>query len=301
MDANTEPLSAIRRPSFTATKSAPADQQLPIRAHLQLIEASYLTVDQIAARAEKKLPKLQDLFRSRAIVVVGREARGYLGSFTNDKWELGGERLHEIHLNTDRKCGHRTVTRGEDATATLAHELAHLYAHHHGIKDTSNRGRYHGKKFAVLAEALGCHTARASGSHYGIVTDCLQDWAREAYADLIVVMDDALRLNSTPTTRPTPATIAPTAPTSPEGKYVFATCACVLPTGRRRTLRMAAGQWPLGRVWCESCRSPFGIGETESEESQPFWSTLTPGSETLTAPASLPLTPVSTAEAHLVR
>lgn len=301
MNANAEPLAAIRRPSFTATKSAPAYQQLPVRAHLQLIEASYLTVDQIAARAEERLPKIQDMFRSRAIVVVGREARGYLGSFTSNKWELGGERLHEIHLNTDRQCGHRTATRGEDATVTLAHELAHLYAHHHGVRDTSNRGRYHGQKFAVLAEALGCHTARPSGSHYGIVTDCLQDWAREAYADLIVVMDDALRLNSTPTTTPDPVTIAPTTPTASEGKYVFATCACVLASGRRRTLRMATGQWPLGRVWCETCRTPFSSGETEGEESQPFWSTLASDSETFTAPASLPLTAVLPAEAHQAR
>lgn len=300
MNAKPAPSSEVRE-FRTRTTSLPERQQLPVRAHLQLIEASYLTVDQIAARSETRLPKIQDLFRSRAIVVIGREARGYLGSFTSDKWELNGERLHEIHLNSDRQCGHRTATTGEDATVTLAHELAHLYAHHHGIKDTSNRSRYHGKKFAVLAEALGCHTARPSGSHYGVATDHLQDWAREAYADLIVIMDDALRLNSTPRTSPSTATTSPAAPTVSDGKYVFATCACVLPTGRHRTLRMATGQWPLGRVWCEACRTPFGSGDAEREESRPFWSTLASGPEMLPTPATLPFTTALPAQAHRAR
>lgn len=43
----------------------------------------------------------------------------------------------------------------ENIVATLIHEACHLYAMQKGIKDTSNNGVYHNKRFKELAEARG--------------------------------------------------------------------------------------------------------------------------------------------------
>ena len=43
----------------------------------------------------------------------------------------------------------------ENIVATLIHEGCHLYAMQNGIKDTSNRGCYHNRRFKALAESRG--------------------------------------------------------------------------------------------------------------------------------------------------
>lgn len=43
----------------------------------------------------------------------------------------------------------------ENVVATLIHEASHLYALINGIKDTSNQGVYHNKKFKEIAENKG--------------------------------------------------------------------------------------------------------------------------------------------------
>ncbi len=43
----------------------------------------------------------------------------------------------------------------ENIVATLIHEACHLYAMQNGIRDTSNRGIYHNKRFKELAETRG--------------------------------------------------------------------------------------------------------------------------------------------------
>ncbi|MFR1493833.1 MAG: SprT-like domain-containing protein [Eubacterium ventriosum] len=48
----------------------------------------------------------------------------------------------------------------ENVVATLIHEGCHLYAIANGIKDTSNHGVYHNRKFKELAEARGLKITR---------------------------------------------------------------------------------------------------------------------------------------------
>ena len=43
----------------------------------------------------------------------------------------------------------------EEVDATMLHEMPHLYNLTHGIKDVSNNGYYHNKKFKETAEAYG--------------------------------------------------------------------------------------------------------------------------------------------------
>lgn len=259
---------------------------LPVRHHAKLMHAAYRTAAELAVRAEDALPRIKELFLSRAVVIVGRQARTRLGTFTAGSWNLDGTDLHEIHLNADRRCGHPTASTGEDAVVTLAHELAHLYAHENGIRDTSNRGRYHSRRFAQVAAGLGCRVVRPNPAPYGFVTDALTDQARSLNTDLIALMDDALRLHAGQPRLQRAAdsvgSVSPETPVSANGKYVFASCQCLL-AGRARTVRMSVGQWAMGAVWCGVCQQPFTT-TTAGAESQPSWSSSPARPEALPMP-----------------
>lgn len=69
------------------------------------------------------------------------------GHFAASAWS---DDSHEILL------GAESLSRGAVETAgTVIHELAHAYAAHNGIKDTSNAGRYHSGKFREIGERFG--------------------------------------------------------------------------------------------------------------------------------------------------
>lgn len=70
-------------------------------------------------------------------------------------WTNGETATHELNLSADYL--NRPI---ENVVATLIHEGCHLYAMQQGIKDTSNRGVYHNKRFKELAEARGLHIER---------------------------------------------------------------------------------------------------------------------------------------------
>ena len=58
----------------------------------------------------------------------------------------------------------------ENIVATLIHEGCHLYAMQNGIKDTSNRGVYHNKRFKTLAEDRGLIIEKHSRYGWTITT-----------------------------------------------------------------------------------------------------------------------------------
>lgn len=61
-----------------------------------------------------------------------------------------------ISGNVEINIGAGTLDRPiENVVATLQHELIHYYCYLHEIKDTSNNGRYHNKRFKAEAEARG--------------------------------------------------------------------------------------------------------------------------------------------------
>lgn len=69
------------------------------------------------------------------------------GHFAASVWS---DDSHEILL------GAESLSRGAVETAgTVIHELAHAYAAHNDIKDTSNAGRYHSGKFREIGERFG--------------------------------------------------------------------------------------------------------------------------------------------------
>lgn len=77
---------------------------------------------------------------------------GAYGHVTTSKvWKSeNGTESYELNIGADY------LTRPiENVVATLIHEATHLYCLQNNIKDTSNKGVYHNKKFKEIAETKG--------------------------------------------------------------------------------------------------------------------------------------------------
>ena len=84
-------------------------------------------------------------------IISLKKTPGAYGHITCEKvWQTAVGNRYEINIST------ATLARPiEDTTATLLHEMCHLYALENGIKDTSRGNTYHNKKFKEIAEARG--------------------------------------------------------------------------------------------------------------------------------------------------
>ena len=81
---------------------------------------------------------------------------GTYGHITVNKvWNCNNIKTHELNVCSDYL--NRPI---ENIVATLIHEACHLYALQNNIKDTSNHGIYHNRRFKELAEARGLHIDR---------------------------------------------------------------------------------------------------------------------------------------------
>lgn len=73
----------------------------------------------------------------------------------NKVWHSNDSFTRELNLSADYL--NRPI---ENVVSTLIHEGCHLYAIQSGIKDTSNNGVYHNKRFKALAEERGLSITR---------------------------------------------------------------------------------------------------------------------------------------------
>lgn len=107
-----------------------------------------------AGQLEKMFRMLNAHFFSNELpepIITLKKTPGAYGHITTGKtWQAGSDRRYEINIST------ATLDRPiEETTATLLHEMCHLYNLEHNIKDTSGHGGYHNKKFKATAEAHG--------------------------------------------------------------------------------------------------------------------------------------------------
>ncbi len=80
----------------------------------------------------------------------GRGAYGWCSVY--EIWQANEEAHREINI-----CAEYINRPIAEVAATMLHEMAHLYNLTHEIKDVSNNGYYHNKKFKETAEAHGLH------------------------------------------------------------------------------------------------------------------------------------------------
>ena len=117
-----------------------------------------LSVSEIVAKTEAMFDLFNHHFYNdeltRPAITVspdgGRGAYGWCSVY--EIWQASGEAYREINICAeyiDRPIG--------EVAATMLHEMAHLYNLTHEIKDVSNNGYYHNKKFKETAEAHGLH------------------------------------------------------------------------------------------------------------------------------------------------
>lgn len=82
------------------------------------------------------------------VVITIQSSQRTYGHITVRKiWRDGWDCYHEINISAEHL--NRPI---ENIIATLLHECCHLYAMENDIRDTSNGGRYHNKRFKQIAE-----------------------------------------------------------------------------------------------------------------------------------------------------
>ena len=106
-----------------------------------------------AGYLEKMFRKLNEHYFASAIeepiITIQSTPRAYGHVTISKAWrKSNGDRQHE--LNLDAGTLDRPI---EDVTATLLHEMVHLYHLQTGVQDCSRGGTYHNKCFKVTAEA----------------------------------------------------------------------------------------------------------------------------------------------------
>jgi hypothetical protein len=124
----------------------------------------------------------------RITIVLGAQGatrRGQVhGHFAPGSW-ADENATHEIMLSGE------SLARGAVATlGTLLHESAHAIAHVRGVKDTSNSGRYHNKKFKAIGEEVGIELEDAPTLGWSLTT--VPESTQERYADEIAALTEVL-------------------------------------------------------------------------------------------------------------
>lgn len=124
---------------------------------------------------EKELP--------RPTITIQSTPKAY-GHVTGGKvWENESNgksaTYHELNIGAD------TLDRPiENLVATLIHEMVHLYCIEHEIKDTSNNGVYHNKRFKTEAEKRGLIITKSEvkpSIGYSVTepTEELKNWVKD--------------------------------------------------------------------------------------------------------------------------
>jgi len=113
------------------------------------------------------------------------------GQHCADQWHVDGKegRYAEVWVS-----GERLSEGGSAVMNTLLHEAAHALARVRGIKDTSNRNRYHNKDFVKLAEELGLEGPGESAGPALGYSDCrITGKTIEVYDYEIKKLDEACK------------------------------------------------------------------------------------------------------------
>jgi hypothetical protein len=162
-----------------------------------------------------------------------------LGHFAARRWRLadGGERSEILVAGEG-------LDRSPDAVlATLLHEAAHALAFARGIRDTSQGGRYHDRRFAAVATELGLQATLLRP--YGLASTAMLPATEARYSAVLGELTDApvlWRASEPPRTRASSGRAGPGVP-----------CRCACP----RAIRLPRPVLQGAPVVCGGCGAPF--------------------------------------------
>lgn len=171
------------------------------------------------------------------VIGTGRDGRRKglkYGHYWDEVWEDRAGKVSEVLIGGE---GMKRGARG--VMTTLIHEAAHAMAKVRGIQDTSRQGRYHNKRFKVLAEELGLEIAY--DKRIGWSPSTMPDATAEEYADTLAALEEALKVYRPDDVRPE------------TGKKSPPPCQC----GCGRKIRVAPSVLELGPIACHVCGDDF--------------------------------------------
>jgi hypothetical protein len=228
-------------------------------------DLTYQCLCKAAQRREDVLPFLSSIL-ARTLVTINSQAGTRLALKVSKRAWAYGDALEFGELALFGEKSAQNLDRGEDVFTRLLHGLAHIWAQYAGIKDTSNRGRYHNGRFAEIARTIGLDVQATDGVHGHITPGIAIEFIGE-YADLIMDLDRAVLLR-TPVGdgggQLQAADSAATKLSAGNSKYVFAACICRDAAGKRRTIRVARGSWTPKTILCAICGTSFAESLTTS-------------------------------------
>jgi curved DNA-binding protein CbpA len=204
------------------------DDSEAISAVLRVLEETWQAI-------RARHPELPSVVLVVASGTDGRQARW--GHHAPQRWRVGLEDRAEIMISGEG------LKRGAPAVlGTLLHEAAHALAAARGIRDTSRQGRYHNKRYKILAEELGITTEHDPQLGWSVTTvpePTLLSYARQLYN-----LQNAITLWRHDEH-------APAGTTRRNTNLIAAACPC------GRSIRIAASTLAEAPVTCRACDGDF--------------------------------------------
>ena len=232
-DGRLRPRRAVDRPPTSPiSPSRGGPPRGPMQRLVAALEDAWVTIRQHHA----EIPEV--------VVLVGTGtdhggALRKLGHFAARRWRLadGGERSEILVAGEG-------LDRSPDAVlATLLHEAAHSLAFARGIRDTSQGGRYHNRRFAAVATELGLQATLLRP--YGLASTAMLPATEARYSAVLGELTDApvlWRASEPPRTRASTGRAGPAVP-----------CRCACP----RAIRLPRPVLQGAPVVCSGCGAPF--------------------------------------------
>ena len=161
------------------------------------------------------------------------------GHHAPGRWHHGSSEHAEVMIS-----GEGLARTPREVLGTLLHEAVHALADIRGITDTSRQGRYHNRKYALLAAELGLDATEDPSGRFGWTVTTVPDITARRYADGLALLTAAMtvwrnREHTTPAASKRNTNLIP------------ATCPC------GRTIRVAASTLNEAPITCEACDGSF--------------------------------------------
>ena len=182
-----------------------------------------------------------------AVLVVASGSEGKRlnwGHFAPHRWQVAGADRHEVLI------GGEGLHRGPlEVLGTLLHEAAHGLAQARGVQDTSRQGRYHNRRYAVLARELGLEVATVKPIGWSATT--VPEATAAGYTSQLEELAAALVLWRRQEHRIGTGTRS--------RNLLAAACGC----GRR--IRVAKATLAEAPILCGACQQPFQPADPDQD------------------------------------
>ena len=122
-------------------------------------------IDMVWEQIRLRHPDVPDVVVAVASGSQGRGRSVRRGHFGPDRWERAGVWMPELFVGAEG-----LAAGARDVLSTLLHEAAHGIAIAREISEASDNGRYHNKKYKVLAEEVGLAVARHERLGWSLTT-----------------------------------------------------------------------------------------------------------------------------------